>query len=564
MFNSTNASVVKGGVFALTLFLAGCSGGSGGDGSEAGQDATGNAQEQTNEEGADGSSPGNDAGSGSEQTETGSDTDGTADSESGSDSGSGGGFFDGGGDGASGDDQSSGSDDDSTSTDEESGENSVEDDVDASGWPKPLKENNKPYENTTEKVVASYFVEWGVYDRDYHVADMPAENLTHVLYGFIPICGPNESLQAANPSGYSALQSQCQGKQDYEVVIHDKYAALEKSYPEDEWDDPIKGNFGQLQRLSKARPDLKILPSVGGWTLSDPFFSMAQDPAKRKIFVDSMIDFIKKYDFFDGIDIDWEFPGGRGANPDLGGPEDAEAYTILMRELRSALDDLEAEKGREYELTSAVGTSPEKIASVNYENAQKYMDYVFAMTYDFYGSWSAELGHQAGLYEAQNAVHEDFYGHSAIQALMNAGVPANKLVLGVAMYGRGWNGIESGTVNNPFAGGDVATGDVGPIDGTWEDGVLDYRDIEDNMLGGMNGEGINGFEYFYDEIAEAPYLWNYQTGELVTYENARSTKAKMNYVQQNNLAGAFSWEIDADNGVILNAIHEGLGHPSSQ
>lgn len=66
--------------------------------------------------------------------------------------------------------------------------------------------------------------------------------------------------------------------------------------------------------LKQARPDLKILPSIGGWTLSDPFFFMG-DKVKRDRFVGSVKEFLQTRKFFDGVDIDWEFPGGKGANP---------------------------------------------------------------------------------------------------------------------------------------------------------------------------------------------------------------------------------------------------------
>ncbi|MGL5609564.1 MAG: PKD domain-containing protein, partial [Aeromonas veronii] len=102
--------------------------------------------------------------------------------------------------------------------------------------------------------------------------------------------------------------------------------------------------------------------------------------------------------------------------------------------------------------------------------------------------------------------------------------------------------------NNPFTG--KATGKV---KGTWEDGVVDYRDIVNNRMGA-------GWEKGYDEVAEAPYLFKAATGDLITYDNERSVKAKGQYVLANKLGGLFSWEIDADNGDILNAMHEGLGH----
>ena len=139
--------------------------------------------------------------------------------------------------------------------------------------------------------------------------------------------------------------------------------------------------------LKKAHPDLKILPSVGGWTLSDPFFFL-DDPAKRKVFVDSVKEFLQTWKFFDGVDIDWEFPGGDGAIPALGNPEkDGQTYVTLMKELRAMLDELSAETGRQYELSSAIGASEKGINRVDYNQAQQYMDHIFLMSYDMFGAW---------------------------------------------------------------------------------------------------------------------------------------------------------------------------------
>lgn len=398
-------------------------------------------------------------------------------------------------------------------------------------------------------VVGTYFVEWSVYGRDYHVADMPADKLTHILYGFIPICGPNDSLNAANPSGYATLQKECQGKPDYSVTIFDRFAALEKAYPGDSPQSPYKGNFGQLAKLKESNPNLKILPSLGGWTLSDPFYSLAASAAHRKTFIDSTIAFLKTYTFFDGIDVDWEYPGGGGASATLGSAADAANYTTLMKELREALDKLGSENSRSYLLTTAVGCGPPQIAAVDYMTAAQHLDYIFAMTYDFYGAWSNVLGHHTALHPSENnSTNEGYNTSSAITKLLSAGVPANKLVLGVAMYGRGWKGVQSNDPS-PFAGMGQ-----GAIAGSWEPGIIDYKHIVEKYAG-PSGQGIGGFSYSYDTKAEAPFLYNASTGELITYDDKRSTKAKRDYAAGLGLAGLFSWEIDADNGDILAAMN---------
>ncbi|WP_256937659.1 glycosyl hydrolase family 18 protein, partial [Enterobacter chuandaensis] len=121
------------------------------------------------------------------------------------------------------------------------------------------------------------------------------------------------------------------GRPDYTVAIHDPWAAIQKPQAGvSNWDDPYKGNFGQLMALKKAHPDLKVLPSIGGWTLSDPFFHMG-DPAIRARFVSSVKEFLQTWKFFDGVDIDWEFPDGGGVSEALGNPQqDKATYTVLM------------------------------------------------------------------------------------------------------------------------------------------------------------------------------------------------------------------------------------------
>ena len=438
--------------------------------------------------------------------------------------------------------------------------------------------NNNTYPKQADTVIGAYFVEWGIYGRDFDVTNIPVDNLSHLLYGFIPICGPNESLkEVENGNSWRALQTACGDSQDYEVVIHDPWAAVQKTLPGIDNNDPIRGTYAQLMALKQRNPDLKILPSVGGWTLSDPFYGFI-DKANRDTFVASMKQFLKTWKFYDGVDIDWEFPGGDGANPNLGDPvNDGAAYVALMQELRAMLDELEQEGGRSYELTSAIGSGYDKIEDVDYAAAAQYMDYIFAMTYDFYGGWNNVTGHQTAVYCGSHLSTDECNGTGvddngeprkgpaytmdhAAQLLLAQNVPPGKIVLGTAMYGRGWEGVypaNATDMDNPMTapGNGKLTGSN--AQGVWEPGVIDYKGIKANMIG-AGGTGINGFEVGYDEQAEAAYVWNRTSGKLITYDNPRSVKVKGQYVRQHNFAGLFGWEIDADNGDILNAMHEGL------
>lgn len=438
----------------------------------------------------------------------------------------------------------------------------------------PLPMNVDPangnYTTPVGMVSGAYFVEWGVYGRKFAVDQIPAQNLTHILYGFVPICGPNPSLgEIENGNSLAALNRACAGTPDYEVVIHDPWAAIQMPQPQSghAHSTPYKGTYGQMMALKQRYPDLKIVPSIGGWTLSDPFYDFVDKP-KRDIFVASVKKFLKTWKFYDGVDIDWEFPGGDGASATGGDPvNDGPAYVALMQELRAMLDELSAETGKTYELTSAIGAGYDKIEDVDYAAASQYMDYIFAMTYDFFGGWNNVVGHQTALNCGSHMSQGECDGTglddkgeprkgpaytitNAIDLLLAQGVDAKKLVVGAAMYARGWTGVTRESMTdptNPMTG--VGNGKVA---GSWEAGVIDYKDVITRY------ENKAGVEVGYDEIAQAAYAYDPSNGDLVTYDNKKSVLAKGEYVRSLGLGGLFAWEIDADNGDILNAMQEGL------
>ncbi|BBU37511.1 chitinase [Choristoneura diversana nucleopolyhedrovirus] len=407
------------------------------------------------------------------------------------------------------------------------------------------RENNKPGRRQ-DKTVAAYFVEWGVYGRNFPVDKVPLPNLSHLLYGFIPICGGdglNDALKSI-PGSFEALQRSCKSRSDFKVAIHDPWAAIQKPQKGvSAWNEPYKGNFGQLMAAKLANPHLKILPSIGGWTLSDPFYFM-HDAEKRRVFVDSVREFLQVWKFFDGVDIDWEFPGGKGANPTLGnGERDADTYNILLKELRAMLDELQLQTGKKYELTSAISSGHDKIAVVKYDAAQKFLDKIFLMSYDFKGAWSnTDLGYQTTLYAPSWNPNELYNTDHAVKLLTNQGVDPRKIIVGVAMYGRGWTGVSGYDGDNYFTGTAA-----GPVTGTWEDGVVDYRQIENEM---------NKYIYKFDTAAKAAYVFNKDKGDLISFDSVDSVLAKNSYVDRNGLGGLFAWEIDADNGDLLNAMNE--------
>jgi chitinase len=147
------------------------------------------------------------------------------------------------------------------------------------------------------KVVA-YFAEW---NQNYRVQDIPADKLTHVNYAFAKI-----------------IDGQC--------ALSDRAAAVDQAQPGDKGEGGARGKVRQLAVLKKQHPHLKTLISVGGWTFSGQFSDAALSAASRARFARSCLDFIKTYQF-DGVDLDWEYPGGGGMAGSRTRKEDSASFT---------------------------------------------------------------------------------------------------------------------------------------------------------------------------------------------------------------------------------------------
>ena len=418
------------------------------------------------------------------------------------------------------------------------------------------------YPNPEGSMVAAYYVEWSGYQRNYDVHNIPAHNLTHILYGFIPVCSATHN-SSLNAESRQALNRACTNRQDFKVAIHDAWGALHESRPGNVYNTPYKGNYGQLMELKQAYPEMVILPSVGGWTLSDPFYSFS-NATYRKRFVDSLEEFLQVWKFYDGVDIDWEYPGGYGANRALGDVAiDRQTYTDLMRELRAMLDRMEVRTGRRYHLTSAVGAGSDKIARVDYRTVQQYMDQILLMTYDFYGAWDLNaLGHMPGLFAPSWDPTDDYNGHSAVQAMLAQGVDPAKIVVGASMYGRGWRGVSPATAGQYLTGtstGAYPAASAYP-EGIWEPGTRDFWGIAIDERDARSATPTGDWTYHWDATAFSPYLYRSSDKAVISYDNRESVLAKGAYVRSKGLGGLFSWEIDGDDGTILNAMHDGLGH----
>jgi chitinase len=381
---------------------------------------------------------------------------------------------------------------------------------------------------SAEPRVVMYFTEWSIYDRKFHVADLPAEQITHINYAFVKI-------------------------QEGKVALFDSYAAIDKAYAGDTWEkESLRGNFNQLQKLKKKHPHLKVLLSVGGWTLSSPFSDVALTEESRQKFARSAVEMMQKY-AFDGLDIDWEYPVGGGLEGNKTRKEDKPNYTLLLAELRKQLDAAGEKDKKKYLLTIASPAGPATMQNMELDKIAKICDWLNLMAYDFHGSWEKVTNHHAPLYASKAdpiAENKLLCVDAAVQAYLKAGVPSEKIVLGVPFYGRGWGGVKANAngLHQP------ATGPAPK--GTWEQANWDTKDLLNNIS--------KKAKLFRDPDSKAPWLYDEKSGVFITFDDAESLKCKGNYILEKKLGGAMIWEASGDTSdhQLLKALREGMKLPA--
>ena len=195
-----------------------------------------------------------------------------------------------------------------------------------------------------QDVRAAFFANWDRYGRGYLVNQIPADRLNVIDYAFATVT-PEGQCALTDP--WSDYQAPTWSGTDSVNGVADDPSNL---------DQHLFGNFNQLLELKAAHPDLRVEMSIGGWTGSTYFSDAAATAASRQAFVASCIDLIidgnlptggwptqaggpgAAAGLFDGINIDWEYPGIDPGNGAHHSPADVANATALLREFRTQLD----------------------------------------------------------------------------------------------------------------------------------------------------------------------------------------------------------------------------------
>jgi chitinase len=384
--------------------------------------------------------------------------------------------------------------------------------------------------------IVGYFTQWGIYARGFFVRDLvdngSARKLTHLNYAF----------------GFLDEQGRC--------VSADPWADYQRPFPAEESvsgqaDVPgqaLAGNLNQLKQLKAKYPDLRISISLGGWTGSKYFSDAALTPESRRAHVQSCIDLWLKGNLpgapagagagvFDGIDLDWEWPGSEGNPGNVIRPEDKQNFTLLLAEYRRQL-------GRHHNLTAFLPAAPAVIdAGFEVRKIFRYLDFATTQGYDYHGPWDPITNQQSALrVPAGDPSETKFSSEIVIDTLLARGADRDRLVMGVPFFSHGWTGVrnQNNGLFQPAAGG---------APGTFEVGFEDYKVLKSKLS-----------QFTLHRDNQAGFAWIFDGTTFWTYDDPVEMRRKASYADDRGLGGVMIWSLDGDTeqGELISALRSGL------
>ena len=348
-----------------------------------------------------------------------------------------------------------------------------------------------------QKVIGAYYP--GGSAERYPISRIPADKLTHLFYAFARI-----------------EKGRCVVKDD------------------------ASGHFAALSKLKSKHPQLRTIISIGGWT-ADGFSDAALTAQSRERFVSSCITlfFDQHRGSFDGFDIDWEYPVYGGPEQITSRPQDRSNMTLLAREFRRQLDAMGKQRNQHFLLTAALPAGRlqsegpfDPTRSFELDKLAHVLDFINLMTYDMGTSFSPVSTFNAPLHEVENDPMDPQLRRwnsvaGAIDYYRDHGVPADKLVLGVPFYGRGFR--VSSDANDGLYQAYTAPYGAG-----------DWRVIKEKLLTDPQ------WEQHWQPVAQTPWLFHRGDRIFVSYEDPRSIAIRAEYAREQGLRGVFMWELTGD------------------
>lgn len=332
-----------------------------------------------------------------------------------------------------------------------------------------------------------------------------------------------------------------------------------------------------------------VLLTVGGWTGSRYFSTAVGSAENRTAFANALLGLVQQYNL-DGIDIDWEYPNKQGLGCNIISPQDTPNFLALLQELRAS------PAGQNMTISTATSivpfTSPDGTPTADVSPFAAVLDYVTLMDYDVWGTWSPAVGPNAPLADACAAPeHQQGSATSAVAAWTRAGLPASKIVLGVAAYGHSYHVAPADAFGGASSAGEAQPPGTTPVapypafdaaqqpmGDAWDEaspagtdacgnavaggfsGIYNYRGLVEKGYLDANGTAVSGMGFRYDTCSETPYLYDPNTSTMISYDDPQSFAAKGRFIHESGLLGFAMWEAAGDyEDMLLDAISDGLG-----
>ncbi|XP_071101187.1 chitinase-3-like protein 2 [Haliotis cracherodii] len=290
--------------------------------------------------------------------------------------------------------------------------------------------------------------------------------------------------------------------------------------------------YAKTAALKKRNPNLRVLLAVGGWKEgSKPFKKVIETENTISKWAENAVTFLRQHNL-DGMDMDWEFPGVRGSVP-----SDKYKFTILLKTFQEKLQEEARLTGNEKMILTLATAAGLFFIDNAYETTKihKYLDYMLLMTYNYHGLWEKNVGHHSSITpsEADDGERKSLCQNWTVQFWKQQGVPNEKLILGLATYGMSYTLMNP---SNTWIGANATGGGKGGRI-TKEPGILAYYEICENIR-------FNSWTKEWIEEQNSPYAFG--GDQWVGYDDVNSIGIKANYINSQNLGGAFIWSVEMD------------------
>lgn len=261
-------------------------------------------------------------------------------------------------------------------------------------------------------------------------------------------------------------------------------------------------------------------------------FRDAVTAANRQKFVDNLVNFVNQWGL-DGIDIDWEYPGAQDI-PEIppGSLNDGANLAATIALLKSRL-------GASKSVSIATPASYWYLKGFPIATMVSSLDYIVYMTYDLHGQWDYEnkwaqpgcpggncLRSHVNLTETTNA----------LSMITKAGVPSNKLLIGISSYGRSFKMTTPGCTGPMCTYTGKASG-AKPGRCTNTAGYISNAEINEIKAKGSN------VQVLYDAASDSDIVV-YDDTEWVAYMSDATKNKRIGIYQGLNMGGVSDWAVD--------------------